>query len=234
MPAIFRQTPVSPPDIFREVVAAQTPPDIFRNAGGPVLSVFGRTGAVVAQPGDYAASQVTNAVNSTQPYADPPWIASLGWVKITGAPSVASYQTPWAGDIDAAGHKLTNVSRSEISVVNVGTVVNNDANPWLHALQLSSGTMSSNSGAYIGYRQDGLPLPGFTFTKDDYAPYSYRWCKHTIGQPPQGNGSNLTQLMELTNAGALALPSLPSVAPAAGSKQLYYDPADGNRVKFMP
>ena len=30
----------------------------------------------------------------------------------------------------------------------------------------------------------------------------------------------------------LRLPGLPSTAPAAGSKQLWYDAADGNRVKF--
>jgi hypothetical protein len=32
----------------------------------------------------------------------------------------------------------------------------------------------------------------------------------------------------------LAVSALPSVAPAAGSKQLWYDPADGNRVKYVP
>jgi hypothetical protein len=35
--------------------------------GGAVSSVFGRSGAVVAQSGDYAAAQVTNAVDFTQP-----------------------------------------------------------------------------------------------------------------------------------------------------------------------
>jgi hypothetical protein len=34
--------------------------------------------------------------------------------------------------------------------------------------------------------------------------------------------------------GTVRFGTLPSAAPAAGSKQLYYDPADGNRVKFMP
>jgi hypothetical protein len=33
--------------------------------GGDVASVFGRTGAVIAQPGDYAAAQVTNAADRT-------------------------------------------------------------------------------------------------------------------------------------------------------------------------
>lgn len=30
------------------------------------------------------------------------------------------------------------------------------------------------------------------------------------------------------------IPNLPSVAPAAGSKQMWYDPADSNRVKYVP
>ena len=34
--------------------------------------------------------------------------------------------------------------------------------------------------------------------------------------------------------GKFRLPSLPSTDPGPGSKQLWYDPADGNRVKFAP
>lgn len=77
--------------------------------GGAVASVFGRTGAVVAASGDYSAAQVTNAVDKTQSYPNPAWIASLPWSKITGAPSVSSYQTPWLQNIDAAGFTLSNV-----------------------------------------------------------------------------------------------------------------------------
>jgi hypothetical protein len=55
--------------------------------GGDVSSVFGRTGAVTAQTGDYSAAQVTNAVDSTASYTNPAWIASLPWAKLTGVPS---------------------------------------------------------------------------------------------------------------------------------------------------
>jgi len=34
--------------------------------------------------------------------------------------------------------------------------------------------------------------------------------------------------------GNVLLTALPSTAPAAGSKQLWYDPADSNRVKYQP
>src|SRR5215471_1680589 len=61
--------------------------------GGAVSSVFGRTGAVVAVTGDYTAAEVTNAVDSTGSYANPSFITSLAWSKITGAPSYTT-ETP--------------------------------------------------------------------------------------------------------------------------------------------
>ena len=78
--------------------------------GGAVASVFGRTGTVVAQAGDYQAAQVTNAVSTLGSYADPSWITSLAWAKITGAPPLG-VQTPWASNIDAAGFNLNNLNQ---------------------------------------------------------------------------------------------------------------------------
>jgi hypothetical protein len=42
--------------------------------GGSVISVFGRTGVVVAGIGDYTAAQVTNAVNTAGSYTNPSWL----------------------------------------------------------------------------------------------------------------------------------------------------------------
>jgi hypothetical protein len=56
-------------------------------APAAVSSVFNRTGAVVAVAGDYTAAMVTNAVSTLGSYADPAWISSLSWAKITGAPA---------------------------------------------------------------------------------------------------------------------------------------------------
>jgi hypothetical protein len=53
--------------------------------GGNVDSVFGRTGVVSAQTGDYTASQVTNAVDATVAYANPAFITSLAGSKIAGS-----------------------------------------------------------------------------------------------------------------------------------------------------
>ena len=56
-------------------------------AGAPVISVFGRIGAIVATAGDYDAAKVTNAISSLGSYSDPAWLTTLAWYKITGAPA---------------------------------------------------------------------------------------------------------------------------------------------------
>lgn len=53
-----------------------------------------------------AASNVTNAVSTVGSYADPSWITSLAWTKISGKPTISSYQTPWLSNIDASGFQL--------------------------------------------------------------------------------------------------------------------------------
>jgi hypothetical protein len=75
-----------------------------------VASVFGRTGAVVAAAGDYSASQVTNAVSTASTYADPAWITSLAYSKITGAPAAGQPQTPWAQPINGNNQTLSSVA----------------------------------------------------------------------------------------------------------------------------
>ena len=77
---------------------------------GDVPSVFGRTGAVVAQAGDYTAAQVTNAVSSAATYNDPSWISTLDWAKITNKPPTGG-QTPWTQDVDGGNYSLSNVKK---------------------------------------------------------------------------------------------------------------------------
>lgn len=118
MSTLFKQ----PPDILKgkatgssDILGGEfsnSPPDLLRNTSGPVMSVFGRTGYVIAQLGDYTASLVTNAVDQTASYANPVWITSLDYSKILNAPaipSISACQTPWLQDIDAKGHDLNNL-----------------------------------------------------------------------------------------------------------------------------
>lgn len=68
------------------------------SAGG-VSSVFTRTGAVVAASGDYTAAQVTGAVDQGGSYANPSWIASLAFAKLTGVPAYITDPTIAKGDL---------------------------------------------------------------------------------------------------------------------------------------
>lgn len=65
----------------------------------PVSSVFTRTGAVVAQTGDYTAAQVTNAVSTLGSYADPAWITSLDWDKLDNVPTGLGEPVGAAGQV---------------------------------------------------------------------------------------------------------------------------------------
>jgi hypothetical protein len=64
-----------------------------------VTSAFGRTGTVIATTGDYTVSMVTNAVDATVAYANPTWITSLPWSKITAAPMFLVDPTTAKGDL---------------------------------------------------------------------------------------------------------------------------------------
>src|SRR5690606_5455738 len=68
---------------------------------GGVSSVFGRSGAITAQEADYAAFYA----KLSEAYANPSWITSLDWSKITGRPSwglvenstvTGSYDLDWS------------------------------------------------------------------------------------------------------------------------------------------
>src|SRR5215813_4578331 len=93
-------------------------------SNSPVSSVFGRTGAVVATTGDYTAAQVTNAVDQTATYANPAWITSLPWSKITGAPafitgpagSTGQVQYNNAGAFGASANLFWDITNSRLGI----------------------------------------------------------------------------------------------------------------------
>src|SRR6516225_2418179 len=90
---------------------------------GVVMSVFGRTGNVVALAGDYNAAQVTNAVSTAGSYADPGWLTSLAWSKLTGVPAlVTTFKNRSGAVIPATGDyvagQVTNAVDSSASYAN--------------------------------------------------------------------------------------------------------------------
>src|SRR5262249_12356870 len=66
-------------------------------------SFNGRAGAVVPTSGDYSAAQVTNAVSILGSYANPAWITSLDWSKITGVPAGVGSPLTTKGDVYVYG-----------------------------------------------------------------------------------------------------------------------------------
>jgi hypothetical protein len=120
-------------------------------AAPAVASVFGRTGAVAAQIGDYTAAQVTNAVDSTQSYNNPSWLTGLAYSKVTGFPAapVASVFGRTGAVVAASG------DYTAVQVTNAVDSTQSYNNPsWLTGLAYSkiSGAPSTQAPTVQGTR----------------------------------------------------------------------------------
>jgi hypothetical protein len=287
----------------------------------PIQNVFGRTGAVSPVTGDYTAAMVTNAVSAIGSYTNPAWITSLAWAKITGTPTVSSYQTPWLSNINGATFLLQNVGRLaigtasalyaldvrtpgvfasqvHISSTNTDTGLyiessgdNNgnlsvggsyDGTNWV-AKAVTATNINQNNGNYSFNSDSGLTVGGAytptprlyitsigsvginTVTPAEVLDVNGAICAREASSPTpnavildfsggagrviaQGSApgsvaglnfivassdSSVSYVgLQITNLGWLINSAMPASNPGAGSKVLYYDPADGNRVKF--
>jgi hypothetical protein len=88
--------------------------------GGLVTSVFGRTGDVVAQSGDYNAGQVLYAVDQRVGYSNPMWLASLDWSKITNVPAFGGGLLNNIFHFGATGDGVTDDSQAFIKAIAAG------------------------------------------------------------------------------------------------------------------
>jgi len=93
--------------------AANSRTNITVTATGGVTSIYGRTGVVVATAGDYTAALVTNAVSTIATYADPAWITSLAYSKLTGVPTTFTPSTHV--------HAAADVTTGVMAVARLGT-----------------------------------------------------------------------------------------------------------------
>jgi hypothetical protein len=114
----------------------------------PIQNVFGRTGAVIPTAGDYTAAMVTSAVSTIGSYADPSWLTALSWPKITGTPSVSSYQTPWLSNISAAGFQLSNAGQVAIGTTSALYKLE-VRSPGSTASQVHLASTDTDAGAYL-------------------------------------------------------------------------------------
>jgi hypothetical protein len=157
------------------------------------------------------------------------------------ADGTAGSQTPWASDINGAGFKLTNVASIGVSTTSpqaqidmglaapglVGAILGRSPSDGGFTLSVVNGTSTAGASGTemnrLGLYWAGNWNCGFRFLRGGGAQDGFLAID-----------TNNTEQVRILGNGAIVLTNLPSTAPAAGSKQLWYDPADGNRVKFMP
>jgi hypothetical protein len=127
----------------------------------------------------------------------------------------------WGGNVNAGGHNLTGVTTLGATSLNV-TNVNSSAGAASFTTAAGSILLKpQNSGAGSG---GGLqiedPTGGAFWIVDNFTQVFRIF--HSSGLP----------VLALTVSGGVAINQLPSANPGAGTKQLWYDPADSNRVKY--
>ena len=121
----------------------------------------------------------------------------------------------WAGNVNGGGFNLSSVGTLSVTTANIsGTATISMLNSPVQMVMTSTVPVwDTNSRLWaqsgVGSRYDG---------------YSHRFDV----------GSSRTEGFTVTDLGRVKMPLLPSSNPGAGSKQLWYDPADGNRVKYAP
>lgn len=107
-----------------------------------------------------------------------------------------------------------------VSVGSLGTPVTDSLTlaPILYATSQDNGIRLQTPGgevqARLALKMDGAGQPSFAI------------------DGPSAVGAYAEAFAIVWMTGGIKMPRLPSSNPGAGTKQLYYDPADGNRVKF--
>jgi len=147
-------------------------------------------------------------------------------------------QTPWVSNIDGGGHALSNVN---IVAINAGltgsfgtsaplSVLGNGSSPYGNAYFQRTDIASSN----LSHFQFGATGDWYIRSAANTGMVLLQDTGGNVGIGTTSPAYKLDLAGDARMSGNVLLPGLPSTAPAAGSKQLYYDPADGNRVKFVP
>jgi hypothetical protein len=164
------------------------------------------------------ASMITNAVDSTQTYANPAWITALAWSKITGAPAIYTDPLTTAGDILFRSASAT--TRLAIGAAGQVLTVSGGLPIWANAS--GGGYWVAGSGGAIYYNGGnvgiGVAVPVTTF--------QVRGANGASGLSPQ---SYTTVLFENGSTAYLELAANASPGPpncgivwSSGSSQTSY------------
>jgi hypothetical protein len=117
----------------------------------PVVSVFGRTGAVLGAIHDYTAAMVDNAVDKSQFYADPPWLTQLNYQKIVGATLIVD-PTTTVGDLLVRGATAPPTRLGTGGAASDGQVLTADST---QALGMRWAAPTGASGGYTTVQDEG-------------------------------------------------------------------------------
>lgn len=132
-------------------------------SAGTITTVFGRsTSAIVAVSGDYTAAQVTNAVDQTGSYANPAWITSLAWSKVSGtAPSflTANQTVSVSGDATGSGATAITLNVGKLNGVSLSGLATGLLKNTTGTGVPSAATASDVFALFTGC--SGIQYPGF-------------------------------------------------------------------------
>lgn len=194
---------------------------------GAVTTVFGRSGTVTAQTGDYTAAKVTNAVDSTSTYADPPWLTALAYSKITGAPAIPSISGSTV--LKGSGGNAVPATAGSDYVIPSGTVAFAGAlsgTPTVCGSGLSAaGILSNGNATGCGNNQVILPITLSGCTCDGVADDTalvQAWLNTLVGSGPIPTNFTVSlagrnvRILSTTQASPLTIPSrIHFVSPGA-------------------
>ncbi len=154
--------------------------------------------------------------------------SQTAWVEIPG-------QTPWQSDIDGVGHALRNVSQLGVGTANPLVTVEAGTNPNFVGLEgRADGPPGRSNYARVGGLYSTNPVPGAAVGLFAEGPAGQRGSAGFLVKNVDDNTTQPTLAFLVTTTGQIYIPILPSFNPGGGTKQLWYDPADSNRVKFAP
>ena len=152
----------------------------------------------------------------------------------------------WGGNVDAGGYSLVNCAGVTTNLLTIlsGNLISIQTTANAIALNLSAAIPSgvgasaflqayTTTGVTSGDTRIGgiawLRLGDITSGKASSALYVY-----VANDGVLISGLTIDNSGNATIAGGLTILNLPSTNPGAGSKQAWYDPSDGNTIKYAP